>query len=514
MGNSDYIIRALQPEETRLLRDFLYEAIYLPEGTPPPPRGVIDLPELQVYIQDFGTRPDDHCLVAESSGRVIGAVWVRQMNDYGHIDEHTPSLAISLYPPFRGKGIGTRLMREMTSLLRAKGYKQVSLSVQKANPAVRLYRRLGFETVRETEEEYIMLYQCMKTNYQQFLSGEYCNHLDAEVLDMINRTSKLLTNFNSIETSEEKKLELLTQMFGSIGPHTSIGRNFTCQCGKHIFLGEKTVVNMNCTMMDENHIHIGNRVLIAPNVQFYTATHPIDACERFVSHWDETSGELFFRTRSLPITVGNDVWIGGGSIILPGVIIGNNCVIGAGSIVNKSIPANSVAVGNPCRVIRRLEPAVTFRPATVTDIPELKELFCSTVLTVNVRDYTAEEAADWASCGNRLGHWEKLMATLHFIAACDAEGRIVGFTSIRNDGYLHSMFVHKDHQGEGIATALLQRIEAYAMEHGICDITSEVSITARPFFERRGYVVEQEQRAQANRLKLTNYIMKKQLKKI
>ncbi|WP_374043948.1 GNAT family N-acetyltransferase [uncultured Mediterranea sp.] len=157
---------------------------------------------------------------------------------------------------------------------------------------------------------------------------------------------------------------------------------------------------------------------------------------------------------------------------------------------------------------------ITFRPATVTDIPELKELFCSTVLTVNVRDYTAEEVADWASCGNRLGHWEKLMATLHFIAACDAEGRIVGFTSIRKDGYLHSMFVHKDHQGEGIATALLQRIEAYAMEHGICDITSEVSITARPFFERRGYVVEQEQRAQANRLKLTNYIMKKQLKKI
>ena len=93
MGNSDYIIRALQPEETRLLRDFLYEAIYLPEGTPPPPRGVIDLPKLQVYIQDFGTRPDDNCLVAESSDRVIGAVWVRQMNDYGHIDEHTPSLA-------------------------------------------------------------------------------------------------------------------------------------------------------------------------------------------------------------------------------------------------------------------------------------------------------------------------------------------------------------------------------------------------------------------------------------
>ena len=246
--------------------------------------------------------------------------------------------ALREYAEIEGKaeeelGPDDRLMREMTSLLRAKGYKQVSLSVQKANPAAHLYRRLGFETVRETEEEYIMI-------------------------------------------------------------------------------------------------------------------HPL-------------SFNRFMNTHAPDKTTD-----------------------------------------------------ITFRPATVIDIPELKELFCSTVLTVNVRDYTAEEAADWASCGNRLGHWEKLMATLHFIAACDAEGRIVGFTSIRNDGYLHSMFVHKDHQREGIATALLQRIEAYAMEHGICDITSEVSITARPFFERRGYVVEQEQRAQANRLKLTNYIMKKQLKKI
>lgn len=152
-----------------------------------------------------------------------------------------------------------------------------------------------------------------------------------------------------------------------------------------------------------------------------------------------------------------------------------------------------------------------FRSATIADISELKELFRSTVLTVNARDYTAEEVADWASCGNLPGHWEELLATLHFITACDAEGRIVGFTSIRNDGYLHSMFIHKDHQGEGIATALLQRIEAYAMEHDIQNITSEVSITARPFFESRGYVVEQEQRAQANRLKLTNYRMRKQI---
>lgn len=101
-------IRPLRLEEITMLRDFLYEAIYLPEDTPSPPRSVMDLPELQVYIQNFGTRSDDHCLVAESSDKkVIGAVWVRQMEDYGHVDDHTPSLAIALYQGFRGKGIGT-----------------------------------------------------------------------------------------------------------------------------------------------------------------------------------------------------------------------------------------------------------------------------------------------------------------------------------------------------------------------------------------------------------------------
>lgn len=157
MKNSPIIIRPLRPDETPLLRDFLYEAIYLPEGMPSPPRSVIDLPELQVYIRDFGIRPDDYCLVAENSGKVVGAVWVRQMNDYGHVDNHTPSLAISLFKEFRGRGIGTRLMKEILGLLHSQGYRQVSLSVQKANPAVRLYTRLGFEAVRETEEEYIMV---------------------------------------------------------------------------------------------------------------------------------------------------------------------------------------------------------------------------------------------------------------------------------------------------------------------------------------------------------------------
>lgn len=153
----------------------------------------------------------------------------------------------------------------------------------------------------------------------------------------------------------------------------------------------------------------------------------------------------------------------------------------------------------------------TFRTATKNDISELEELFRNTVMTVNRRDYTAEEVADWASCCESDECWEELLATLHFIIATDADGRIVGFTSIRDDGYLHSMFVHKDCQRQGIATALLRRIEDYASEHGISEITSEVSITARKFFELQGYVVECEQRVQANKLIMTNYKMRKTL---
>lgn len=195
----------------------------------------------------------------------------------------------------------------------------------------------------------------METNYQKFLSGEYCNRLDEEVLDMIIRNKRLLAEFNSTDISDnEARKTLLHQMFGRVGKHVSVDINFHCECGKHIFIGNKVVINMNCTFLDDNYITIGDNVLIAPNVQLYTATHPLEASDRFVENWDEQSGELFFRTKALPITIGNDVWIGGGVIVLPGVTIGDNCVIGAGSVVTKSIPSNSLAVGNPCKVIRKL----------------------------------------------------------------------------------------------------------------------------------------------------------------
>ena len=150
-------IRKLKDGETDLLKDFLYEAIFIPEGVEPPGREIVEKPELRVYTDGFGTRRGDNCLVADVGGKAIGAVWTRIMNDYGHVDDETPSFAISLYKEYRGKGIGTALMRRMLELLKEQGYRKASLAVQKANYAVRLYEKLGFRIVSENAEEYIMV---------------------------------------------------------------------------------------------------------------------------------------------------------------------------------------------------------------------------------------------------------------------------------------------------------------------------------------------------------------------
>lgn len=152
----DHTIRELQKQEYPLPDHFLYEAIFVPEGTAPPSKTIIASPELQVYVACFGEAKDVHGLVAEVEGKIVGAVWVGIMNDYGHIDDKTPSLAISLDKEYRRLGIGTAMMKEILALLKTHGYRQVSLSVQKANYAAGLYQKVGFEILRENEEEYIM----------------------------------------------------------------------------------------------------------------------------------------------------------------------------------------------------------------------------------------------------------------------------------------------------------------------------------------------------------------------
>lgn len=151
------MIRSLRRDETDLLKDFLYEAIFIPKGAEPPARDIIEKPELRVYTDDFGTRMGDNCLVADFGGKVVGAVWTRIMDDYGHVDDDTPSFAISLYKEYRRQGIGSQLMVKMLELLKWQGYERASLAVQKANYAVKMYTDLGFKTVKETDEEYVMV---------------------------------------------------------------------------------------------------------------------------------------------------------------------------------------------------------------------------------------------------------------------------------------------------------------------------------------------------------------------
>ena len=154
----NYTIRELSINERDVLKTFLYHAIYIPEGITPPPFEIINQPELQVYIKGFGEQDGDICLVAECDSKIVGAVWVRIMNDYGHVSNDMPSLAISLLPEYRGKGIGTALMKLMLKTISEQGYKGISLSVQKQNYAAKMYQKLGFKTIEDKDEELIMVY--------------------------------------------------------------------------------------------------------------------------------------------------------------------------------------------------------------------------------------------------------------------------------------------------------------------------------------------------------------------
>jgi len=174
----------------------------------------------------------------------------------------------------------------------------------------------------------------------------------ADMVKTIANARRLTRKYNVTDYEDvEEKRRILTELLGSIGNNVAIDTPLYCNYGKRIFIGDNVIININCTFIDNSAITIGNNVLIASNVQFYTATHSTDPTERMVEDW-ENKGVRWYRTYSEPITVKDGAWIGGGAIILPGVVIGKNSVIGAGSVVNRSIPDNCIAVGNPCRPIR------------------------------------------------------------------------------------------------------------------------------------------------------------------
>ena len=187
------------------------------------------------------------------------------------------------------------------------------------------------------------------TEKEKMLAGELYDCGDAELLALWHRAKDLARDYNLTNSSDTKrKSELLNELLGKVGNQLWITPPFHVDYGCNIYFGNNCEVNMNCTFLDDNKIIIGDSVLIAPNVQIYTAYHPTHYLDRFTISENETFN--FCKTQTAPVIIGKNVWIGGGTIILPGVTIGDNTVIGAGSVVTKDIPADTIAYGNPCKV--------------------------------------------------------------------------------------------------------------------------------------------------------------------
>ncbi|MEN8076234.1 sugar O-acetyltransferase [Clostridioides difficile] len=190
------------------------------------------------------------------------------------------------------------------------------------------------------------------TEREKMLAGELYDCGDEELITQWHKAKNLIREYNNILSEDIKtKNDILDKLLGGKGKELWITSPFYVDYGNNIYFGNNCEVNMNCTFLDDNKIIIGDNVLIAPNVQIYTAFHPTNAKDRFGEPREDGSF-AFCKTQTAPVIIGNNVWIGGGAIIMPGVTIGDNVVIGAGSVVTKDIPANKIAYGNPCKIIR------------------------------------------------------------------------------------------------------------------------------------------------------------------
>lgn len=189
----------------------------------------------------------------------------------------------------------------------------------------------------------------MKTEKEKMLAGEIYDCGDPELQQRWHKAKALQTAYNHTPWGEEEKRSaILDQLLGKRGSHCTISAPFYVDYGENIRLGKNVEINMNCVFLDCNLITIGDYTGIGPGVHIYAVTHPTNPAERLPEN------SSFWKSYTAPVTIGRNVWIGGGSIILPGVTIGDGASIGAGSVVTKDIPANVLAVGNPCRVIKEL----------------------------------------------------------------------------------------------------------------------------------------------------------------
>jgi maltose O-acetyltransferase len=189
-----------------------------------------------------------------------------------------------------------------------------------------------------------------RTEKMKMLAGQFYRTADPELMRERARARRIARQYAETDMEDQERREtLLRQLFGAMGEHVWIEPPFYCDYGTQIFLGDGVFMNINCIILDGARVTIGHNVLLAPGVHIYTASHPVEAALRVPSGGGTPPG------MALPVTIGDNVWVGGGAIICPGVTIGENSTIGAGSVVTKDIPANVLAAGNPCRVLRRLE---------------------------------------------------------------------------------------------------------------------------------------------------------------
>lgn len=190
------------------------------------------------------------------------------------------------------------------------------------------------------------------TEKEKMLAGQNYDSRDPELLALYHKARKLILEYNNLDsTNFDKRKELLTALLKDNGKGVWIEAPFFCDYGEHVTIGENTFVNSNCFFLDNNFITIGKNGLIGPYVQIYTANHPLKASERIVATED---GYTRYRTNTKAVSIGANVWIGGNTVIMPGVRIGDNVTIGAGSVVTGAIPDNVLAFGNPCQVVKKL----------------------------------------------------------------------------------------------------------------------------------------------------------------
>ncbi len=193
----------------------------------------------------------------------------------------------------------------------------------------------------------------MKSEKEKMLSGEIYDAGDKELITRWHLAKALMQQYNQTATTDRNLLDaILQQLLGSKGENVWISAPFFVDYGENIHIGNNCEINMNCVFLDCNKITIGENSGIGPNVQIYAVAHPVKPDERLPQKKDGLFP--FWKSHTAPVTIGENVWIGGNTVILPGVTIGNNTTIGAGSVVTKSIPENCLAVGNPCKVVRYL----------------------------------------------------------------------------------------------------------------------------------------------------------------